>query len=408
MNKYLLKYFPFLIILFSFIEIITNFFPSKLHIVYTYLIEILFGITCLLYYISNFKRIHKEHAFLSYTCLYMLIYLAFGFIKQWFIPSGLYPFFRMRISLAIMGLCAIFIFLYEEKLIFKTFQLWWKYVPFVFILTFWKLGSAQYILVLAFVLFFLSLLPLFNTKRKIIIIAGILFIAIGGMEQRMDYINMAFSILLLTAVKYIKCFSKTFFMIIFRGLMFIPLLFVILFFTHGFNILQLDQFIDDNIQTAGQLNVDTRSFLYEEAWLSSINNDYLIQGRTPLYGYDSYFAEYRKGDALIVKGQKPQRISEVFIVNTLTWFGIIGVAMFFLFYYKIGIKTLNSTRNLYLAAFSIYIAFFWIESWIGHILFTPDTSYILLCIVIAMCLNTKLQKMNTQEMKVYLRKLLNN
>lgn len=407
MSKFLLKYFPSFIILIPLSEIISKTLPGKLPQAYNYIVYIMFGVTCLLYYCNNFKRIHKENKYLSWIYIYIIAYIVVGFIKQYFVPSGLFPFFRLSISTALLSFGSIFIFRYENYLIKRTFHLWWKYIPLIFILTFWKLESSQYIIFLSFSLFFLMLFPLLKTKNKIIIITAIAFITIGGMEQRIDYINIAISFLLLIIIKYAKHFSQSIYAIAFRGLMLIPLFFVSLFWVNGFNILKLDQFIDNETQLAGQLNDDTRSLLYEEAWLSSINNKYLIQGRTPFYGYDSNFAENREGDAILKKGQKAQRISEVFIVNTLTWFGVIGIIIFFLFYYKIGIKVLNKTQNLYLNVFAIYIGFFWIISWISHILFAPNALYILLYILIAMCLNPKLQKMRTIEMKLYLQKLLN-
>lgn len=408
MPKSLLKYFPSFIILIPLGEIISKTLPGKLPQAYNYIVYIMFGITCLLYYCNNFKRIHKDNKFLSWIYIYIIAYIIVGFIKQYFVPSGLFPFFRLSISMALLSLGSIFIFRYENYLIKRTFHLWWKYIPIIFILTFWKLEASQYIRLLSFSLFFLMLFPLLKTKYKIIIIIMIAFIMIGGMEQRIDYINITISFLLLIIIKYAKRFSQPFFTILFRGLMLIPLFFVTLFWVKGFNILQLNQFIDDETQLAGQLNDDTRSFLYEEAWDSGINNKNLIHGRTPFYGYDSNFAENREGDAFLRKGQKAQRVSEVFIVNTLAWFGIIGIIIFFLFYYKIGMKTLSRTQNPYLSVFTIYIGFFWFESWIGNLLFVPNTSYILLYMIISMCHNPRLNKMETNEMKLYLANLSNS
>lgn len=407
MLKLLLKNTPLFILLIIFSEFVGKILPGKLPQVYNYIFYILLGFTCLLYYCSNFRRIHNDNKLLSYIYIYIIIYIIAGFIKQYFVPSGLFPFFRLSISMALLSLGSIFIFKYENYLIAKTFRIWWKYIPIVFICFWWILEPSQYIQVLYFSLFYLFMFPFFNIKRKITIVVAILFITIGGMQQRIDFVNIAISLLLFLTVFSIRKLSKSFFIIVFRGLMIVPFFFVILFWTNGFNILKLDQFIDDEVELAGKLNDDTRSFLYEEAWLSGMNNNNLIQGRTPFYGYDSHFADNREGDAFIVKGQIAQRISEVFIVNTLTWFGIVGVIIFFLFYYKVGMNALENTHNPYLAVFSIYIGLFWIESWVGHILFVPNTSYILLCMIIGMCNNPLLQKMKPKEMKIYIQKLLN-
>lgn len=408
MLKTLIKYFPLLIILITLSEVFNKLLPGKFPQVYNYIVYILFGFTCLLYYLRYFKRIHNENKIISWIYIYIIVYIILGGIKQFFIPSGIFPFFRLSISMALLSIGAIFIFRYENRIIAKTFHLWWKIIPFIFICTFWVLEPSQYIKILSFCLFYLFLLPFLRIKRKLIVIMGILFIIINGMEQRIDFINIILCFILLFIIKYIKNIPKVFFLLNFRILMFIPILFVITFYITGFNILKLDQFIDNEVQLAGQLNADTRSFLYEEAWLSGINNNNLVVGRTPFYGYDSNFAENREGDSLLVKGQKSQRISEVFIVNLLTWFGLIGIIFFFILYYKIGTNTLKKSQNPFLFVFSIYIAFFWIESWIGNILFTPNSSYILLCIVIAICIDPRFQKMNFKEIRIYINKILNS
>lgn len=87
---------------------------------------------------------------------------------------------------------------------------------------------------------------------------------------------------------------------------------------------------------------DTRTFLYEEALSSAVNNQYLIWGRTPAYGMDSPFvqsfddADY-VGMALTIKGKMPQRICEAFIPNIITWCGILGFLIFF--YYSTNLAT---------------------------------------------------------------------
>lgn len=407
MLRFLLKYFPIFIILIILSEVVSKVLPGKLPQAYNYIIYILMGVTCLLYYCKNYRRIHHENKIISWIYIYIIAYMIIGLIKQCFIPSGIFPFFRLSIAMALLTTGSIFIFRYENYLIAKTFHLWWKYIPIIFILTFWKLEPSQYILFLSFSLFFFFLFPLLKIKQRIIITIAMLFIIIGGMEQRLDYINITIAFLLLIITICIKKLSRVFFIRIFQGLMLIPVLFVTLFWVSGFNILKLDQFIDDKIQLAGQLNDDTRSFLYEEAWLSGIRHNTLIQGRTPFYGYDSQFAETREGDALLKKGQKAQRVSEVFIVNTLTWFGLIGIIIFFLFYYTIGIKSLTKIQNPYIAIFSTYIGFFWVENWIGNILLAPKGSFILLYMMMGMCHNPKLKKMNPTEMKKYLQLLLN-
>ena len=135
-------------------------------------------------------------------------------------------------------------------------------------------------------------------------------------------------------------------------------------------------------------------------------NHYFLFGRTPYYGYDSPWVEQRDGDALIYKGVA-QRVSEVFIVNMLTWAGLFGCVLFFLIYYKIGIDTLARTRNNALSILCLYISVFWVICWISHYMFAPSLDYMILYMVIALCLNHNNRELDNQQMETTLKKILN-
>lgn len=407
MQKILIKYFPWQIILMTISPVVKAFALGKIPQAYDYIVYIMIAVTAILYYIANYKVINKEYHYLSFVYKALIAYVLVGFIKNIFVPSGLYPFFKMNVCTAFLAFGSIFIFIYEQNLIRKVIQLWWKIIPAVFCLTFWKVETSQHIIMLQFSLLFLIFLPFFSKIRKIVIIGLLVFVAYNGMQQRIDFLSYLLPILLYVVIKLCLRFDRKFFKASFHTLMLLPVFFLSLFLYSGFNVLDMDSYVHDDIESssAGRMTDDTRSFLFEEAYISAVSNNYLLLGRTPYYGYDSYWVTQREGEGLEVQGVA-QRTSEVFIVNMLTWTGLFGCFMFFLLYYAIGINTLSKTKNNLLSVLCLYIATFWIISWISHNMFTPSLDYMILYIVIALCLNPIYREMSNRQMRNTLKRIL--
>lgn len=408
MLKYLVRFFPQLIILMTFSPVVNAFSFGKIPQMYDYTVYIVIAVTAFWYYIAHYKTIWKDNKWLALFYDVLIAYVIIGYIKNHFVPSGLFPFFKLRICAAFLAFGCTFMFMYEPNLIKRVVHLWWKVVPIVFCLTFWQVEKSQYIIMMQFCLLFLIFLPFFSKIRKIVIIGLLVFVAYNGMQQRIDFLSYLLTILLYVVVKLCLRFDRKFFKASFHTLMLLPVFFLSLFLYSGFNVLDMDSYVHDDIESssAGRMTDDTRSFLFEEAYISAESNNYLLLGRTPYYGYDSYWVTQREGEGLEVQGVA-QRASEVFIVNMLTWTGLFGCFMFFLLYYAIGIDTLSKTKNNLLSVLCLYIAMFWIISWISHNMFTPSLDFMILYIVIALCLNPIYREMSNRQMKNTLKKILN-
>lgn len=408
MLKYLVRFFPQLIILMTLSPVVNAFSFGKIPQMYDYTVYIVIAVTAFWYYIAHYKTIWKDNKWLALFYDVLIAYVIIGYIKNHFVPSGLFPFFKLRICAAFLAFGCTFMFMYEPNLIKRVVHLWWKVVPIVFCLTFWQVEKSQYIIMMQFCLLFLIFLPFFSKIRKIVIIGLLVFVAYNGMQQRIDFLSYLLTILLYVVVKLCLRFDRKFFKASFHTLMLLPVFFLSLFLYSGFNVLDMDSYVHDDIESssAGRMTDDTRSFLFEEAYISAVSNNYLLLGRTPYYGYDSYWATQREGDGLEVQGVA-QRASEVFIVNMLTWTGLFGCFMFFLLYYAIGIDTLSKTKNNLLSVLCLYIAMFWIISWISHNMFTPSLDFMILYIVIALCLNPIYREMSNRQMETTLKKILN-
>lgn len=406
MLKLLVKFFPQLVILMALSPVVKAFAVGKIPQMYDYIVYISIALTAVWYYWANYKKIDRENKLLSFLYKILIIYVIVGNIKTFFIPSGLFTFFKLNICTAFLSFGSIFLFRYEPQMIRDVVKLWWKVIPIIFCLTYWKIEISQYIVILYFCLLFLVFLPFFSKARKILIIAFLLFVVFNGIQQRIDFLNIILPLLLYSFVKIGQKWSRNVYKYLYHVLMLLPIFFLLCFFTKGFNVLDMNSYIHENIESksAGNMTEDTRSFLYEEAYESALVNHYLWFGRTPCYGYDSYWVADREGESLTV-GKTAQRASEVFIVNMLTWTGLLGCISFFLLYYVIGLKTLSSARNNLLSILSLYIAMFWIISWISHNMFTPSLDFMILYIVIAICINRQCQKMNNEQMCVVLKRL---
>lgn len=407
MLKYLVRFFPQLIILMTLSPVVNAFSFGKIPQMYDYTVYIVIAVTAFWYYIAHYKTIWKDNKWLALFYDVLIAYVIIGYIKNHFVPSGLFPFFKLRICAAFLAFGCTFMFMFEPNLIKRVVHLWWKVVPIVFCLTFWQVEKSQYIIMMQFCLLFLIFLPFFSKIRKIVIIGLLVFVAYNGMQQRIDFLSYLLTILLYVVVKLCLRFDRKFFKASFHTLMLLPVFFLSLFLYSGFNVLDMDSYVHDDIESssAGRMTDDTRSFLFEEAYISAVSNNYLLLGRTPYYGYDSYWATQREGDGLEVQGVA-QRASEVFIVNMLTWAGLFGCFMFFLLYYAIGIDTLSKTKNNLLSVLCLYIAIFWIISWISHYMFSPSLDFMILYIVIALCLNPIYREMSNRQMENTLKRIL--
>ena len=412
MGTFAVKHTPYLVIIVILSGVFAAWLPAGLAKLIEYGADIVLAVCSVVYFIRNKNILLDKYRTIACLYIFLLIYVVAALIKIQFVQSGMFPFYIMRMLTNFCCFGLIFIFM-NEKVVRKTMKLWWKYVPILFIISFWKLAPSMYIGVLSFVLVFIIIINCLSKKQKLFTILAFIFIASKGIIQRIDYIIVLISILLFLMLHYKKFLGQRMAALIFHCQMWIPLIFLVLGLSGTFNVLNFDSYVESDYKSGigERFNEDTRTFLYEEAIASAIDNNYVIWGRTPGYGYDSFFEQYHldlgEKTALDVKSQMAQRASEVFVVNMFTWCGLLGLVFFFVFYYSIGLSILRQTKNDYLRMFVLYIGFFWILCFISHQFFVPSSDYIMLYIIIAICMNPKLQNVSNKTIELKLRSLLN-
>lgn len=316
----------------------------------------------------------------------------------------------MNVYCSFLSFGLIFIFKNEFVWI-RLFKLWWKCIPITFLLLWWKLEPSMYSFVLSFSLFFVLFLDEMTKPKKIMVCIFLVIIGIWGMQQRITYLTLILPILLLILDKIGLPKNKRFCNIILHSTMWIPIILLILGTTGIFNILAMDNYIKNDYvsDSAGKMTEDTRTFLYEEALSSAVNNQYLIWGRTPAYGMDSPFIQAFDdagyvGMALTIKGQMPQRVCEAFIPNILTWCGILGFIIFFVLFYKFSYRIINKSNCIKLRLLGLYMAFFWICSFITYSFTSISSDWIIIYLIIAISCSPKIMKLNDKEFAILIRK----
>lgn len=170
----------------------------------------------------------------------------------------------------------------------------------------------------------------------------------------------------------------------------LPFVLFILAATGTFNIFQ----IGDSVGAGGvevensfdadeteDLGADTRTFIYLEEIASAVKNGYVIQGRSLARGYDSDF--FGNVD-LEMTGRGERSASEVAILNVFNYFGIIGVAIYFLLFIGAISRVFLKSKNKILYVIALYVGFRWMWAFVEDFTWF-DLNTVCLWIALSMC-----------------------
>lgn len=181
------------------------------------------------------------------------------------------------------------------------------------------------------------------------------------------------------------------------GLVIIPFIFVTIFAVSGFNVFEFDKYLSSARNDESGMYDDTRTNVYEEAVTSAINNNYVWFGRTLARGYDTEFILSRFKDLEYSK-QTTERASEVAVLNLVTWGGLIYLLLFLIWQCHAIYMGLNKTNNRYTPMLALYVAFYWMFSWIENVQ-VFSMFYIYGIIIMAMCMSPEFREMDDDEFR---------
>lgn len=393
-----LKYFPYLSI---FTIIWGNHLALKITIPY-FIISIPFIIstvyligTSLFFFIDNKDRLlkSKKLQFVIYTAI--LIYTVYTFIKLFFVESQ-QDFLRNTLYIiGAMYATSGIMYLDDPFLLKNIHHKILKYYPYIFILIyipFMNLGSS----LVGFLSFYIAMYPFLAYNKKWIACFAIIFVMLFP-GQRMPLLQLMATLFILLLFKYSILKSRKIVSSLNLILFLLPIISFILAGTNKFNILEIDKYSDSFTYGSENLVEDTRTLLYEESINSAVDNNYLIQGRSFGYGYDSLWQTKRVDD--IYSNIIKQRNAEVFIINIYTWMGIIGFTLFSVLFYLASRMAINKSNNMYVRYIGILVTIQWIFCWIEYSLITVNFNHIVMWMEIAICLSPYWRGLTDEEFK---------
>lgn len=308
------------------------------------------------------------------------------------------------ISLFIPSLCAAFVFPeINKRLLYPLLKYGILFFPIFYFLCRNSDGPSRY---LSFIYLYIILITVLPNKWKIIILLLSLISIFYDIEARSGGIRIlvAFAISILVYIKHITCRLIKFLHPI---IMIVPFILLYLGCFGVFNIFKIKEYTTHTTKKQESLLVDTRSFLYEEVILSSINNNYYIFGRTPTKGYDSkyfvidrYFAKKNN-----IKNLNERGGCEVSILNIYNYLGIIGLLLYYLIFYTSSYLAIYKSNNMYIKLIGIFIIFRWLYGWVEDFN-NFDINYIMIWFMIGMCYSVRFRKMNDYQFKKWINSTL--
>ena len=157
-----------------------------------------------------------------------------------------------------------------------------------------------------------------------------------------------------------------------------------------------------------EYGVDTRSLLYYDIINSAVENEYYVWGRTPARGNDINFS----GKLFLNVNTNTEEFSrderhanEVLHGNIFTWYGIVGVLLYFMIYYKASSLAVNHSNNIYIKLLGCYVAFRWTCGWIEDVN-NFDIGNIALWSMIGMCYSKEFREMNNKEFRQWINTII--
>lgn len=337
--------------------------------------------------IQKTKLLGKPFLILYFIwCLIILIYSIFNIDNKENIA------FFVHNSFSVLLFISVFLFAEISKIkIF--FRLYVKYgIPLFLLLSPFMMRGCWgwYLVPIQIIIIFL---PIIKTKWKFFFF--FLFImSIIDIDTRANLLRGAFSLvcLFLIIIRKSNCvdlFCKAFSI----SFLIAPFIFLYLGLSGLFNVFEFQNDKNDKFYA------DTRTLLYEEVITSSVNNGYILTGRTFSRGYDSKFQEQ-----FSKLKKKAERTSEVSACNIYTWTGCIGLGLYFLCFIISIYYSVFRSHNTYIKILGLYLAFRWFMAFIEEIN-SVDPLNITIFIIMSLCLNPYLINQGNKTFIITIKKL---
>lgn len=340
------------------------------------------------------------------TCFF--IWIVICIVRGFFVAENYWD-IKALITNAFGLLLIVIAYSATNKVIVQTILLYYvKYALPLFLFLIILINPDAYGFYLVPVSFLLLFIPALTRRDRVVLLFFTAIVFVADLGARSNVVKFAMPAIILL-VYYFRDYLSNFILEIVRLVLIItPIVLFILGVTGVFNVFHTTDYLGeqnitktayDGTQYEENLAGDTRTFIYEEVITSALKNDYWILGRTPARGNDS--ASF--GADSFALTQRYERIAnEVGIANVFTWMGGVGVALYFLVFFRASFLAVNRSNNIYAKMLGIYVAFRWLFSWIEDVNnFTLN--YFMLWIMIGMCFSASFRLMTDYEVTIWIR-----
>lgn len=300
----------------------------------------------------------------------------------------------------------------NEKIVSSLLHYWYKHAwklliilsPFLYSDAFGNF-LAPYTLLALF-------LPLLNRKMLLWTLAAFVITLMFGVDSRSSIIRFCFCMLLglVCYIDGIRLAFRRIYSLLYVSLFTFPIILFSLGVLGIFNVFQLDEEFDlkgkysytsaDSGEERSMLT-DTRTGLYVWVINSAIEHNYIVTGHSPARGYESpMISSSENANKLAQSGVRisERGSSEVAIHNIFTYYGLIGVVLYFLIFLLAAYKAIWQSQNSFIPIVGIYVSFRWMYAWIEDFS-NIDLNYLLLWIIIGMCYSPRFRNMTDNDFK---------
>lgn len=345
-------------------------------------------------------------------CNAYLLWLIICIIRGPFVAENYWE-YKQLVTGSLSLSMPLFVFYFKEPFCLSmALQKWNAWLPpLFFCFLFWIISSDAYHFLLTPFLLYGCFFCFLSKKWKILVGFGLVLMLLGDFGARAQVMKAAATILCGFAFCHnsiVKgCWLKTVHWLFYIG----PIILLFLGITGVFNIFK-DSISESNynkyVQTKivnGQIHeeklaADTRTFIYEEVLGSALKHNYIIWGRTPARGNDSYFFGSFNAEKLKT-GKYERHSNELCHLNVFTWLGLIGLLLHCAIYLIASYRAVYYSNNQFVRYIGIMVAFNWALGWIEN--FTRfDIMNLTIWIMISICLSSKFRSMNDMEFKMWL------
>jgi len=376
---------------------------------YYYYLSIITGIT-FIYIAGKYFPVRKKmfDRFSNLIINLFLLWLIICFVRGLFVADTYWEYKHLfTASIALIVFAGAVNLLSEPLLMQRILSCGLKYVAVIvlftvpFIVPHGFLGHN--IMPVAFLALFLCIIK--KVKYRLFIV-GLCLVVISDLTSRAQVIMYGCA-LLLGFLGYLRVLNnrriaKT----TVNGVFCASALFVILGITGVFNVLDMSSYMGDiEVETVQDgyivnesITQDSRSALYEEVILSAVKNRTIFFGNTPARGNETkLFAAIAE-----ITGKEERMGNEAGILNIFAWTGVVGIVLFFSFFYRSAYLAVCRSKNKYLKIVGIWIAIQWVICFSGNDLGTVEPRLLMLSACIAIGFSPKFRAMTDAEFKQWL------